>query len=419
MLVLKNKINVNTILFFLCIGVTYFNFFELTFMVWLLSFLITIKNVYTKELVKYILPYAIILVIAIVISFFYDSSLYSKIKDFTYLFKPILGILLGYQLLRSQPKEAFKTIIKTGAIIAIIHLFLVIKSTITLGSFNVNYIRTVGGYFSDFEVYVIIILIFYKKFDLEYSLKKRNTLLLIVSFSCFLYLSRTNFIQFIILYLGLKGYLLFTKKAVKIIFISLITVSIAYGSIWYINPKRQGKGLEAFLYKIKIAPIEPFKTRIDKEDWKDFNDNYRSYENITTIKQVSHGGILSVMFGKGLGSNINLGRKIRTNDGSDIQYIPILHNGFMTVFLKSGILGVCFLILFIILLYRQKRSSNPLINLINFMLMATAVFLIVSNWVFMGLYLKLDNKSIIIGYLLALRFSIFKNLEDQNTSNQE
>ncbi|NHN25614.1 hypothetical protein FIA58_007985 [Flavobacterium jejuense] len=414
MRILQNKSNFYSILFFLCIGVSYLNNYELTFMVWTISFLLTIKDKYSLSIIKCILPFAIILLIAFVVSFFYTSSIYLKIRDFTYLFKPILGLLLGYQLLIVNPKEAFKIIVRTGFIIALIHLLLVVKSIFESGAFIVNHIRQVGGYFSDFEVYVIIILIFYKHYNLDYSLKKRNTILLIVSVSCFLYLSRTNFIQFIIFYLALKGYLIFTKKAVKIILISLISTLLAYSVVLYINPKRQGRGLEAFLYKVKIAPIEPFKTKINKEDWRDFNDNYRSYENIITIKQVSNEGLLAVIFGKGLGSNINLGRKIGTNDGTIVQLIPILHNGFITVFLKSGIIGVFFLFFFLFSLYRQRKSSIPIVNYINFLLMGTAVFLIVSNWVFMGLYLKLDNKSIMIGFLLSLRILILKKEEYQN-----
>lgn len=408
MRVLQNKSNLYSFLFFLCIGVSYLNNYELTFMVWTISFLLTIKNKYSLSIIKCILPFILILLIAFIISFFYRSTIYLRIRDFTYLFKPILGLLLGYQLLIEKPKEAFKIIVRTGCIIALVHLLLVVKSIFESGAFIVNNIRQVGGYFSDFEVYVIIILIFYKKFELDYSLKKRNVILLIVSISCFLYLSRTNFIQFIIFYLALNGYLIFSKKGIKMFFISLISILLAYSVVLYINPKRQGSGLEAFLYKVKIAPIEPFKTKINKEDWKDFNDNYRSYENIITVKQVSNEGALAIIFGKGLGSNINLGRKIVTNDGTTVQLIPILHNGFITVFLKSGIVGVLFLLSFMVYLYRQRKSSIPIVNNINFILMGTAVFLIVSNWVFMGLYLKLDNKSIMIGFLLSLRFIILK-----------
>jgi hypothetical protein len=157
------------------------------------------------------------------------------------------------------------------------------------------------------------------------------------------------------------------------------------------------------MYKIKISPQEAFKTKINKNDWKDFNDNYRSFENIITIKQVALDGERAIFTGKGLGSTLNLGQKIYTTDGSIIQNISVAHNGFMTIYLKSGLLGVILLVAFLIMFYRQTKSNIYLANNVNLVLIGTCVFLIVSTWVFMGLYFKLDNKSIIIGFLLALK----------------
>jgi hypothetical protein len=148
---------------------------------------------------------------------------------------------------------------------------------------------------------------------------------------------------------------------------------------------------------------------VNTEDWKDFNDNYRSYENITTLRQVTDGGFSAIIFGKGLGATVNLGRKILTNDGTTVQYIPILHNGFATVFLKSGVFGVFFLILFLYLLAKHKKSDIHEVQNINLLLVGTSIFLIISNWVFMGLYLKLDNKSILIGLLICYREILIKN----------
>ena len=41
-------------------------------------------------------------------------------------------------------------------------------------------------------------------------------------------------------------------------------------------------------------------------------------------------------------------------------------------------------------------------------MLGTAIFLIISNWVFMGVYLKLDNKSVLIGFLICFREIIIK-----------
>ena len=237
---------------------------------------------------------------------------------------------------------------------------------------------------------------------------------LVIGFSSLMYFARTNMIQLLVLILAMNGYLFITKKALKTILFVTIGILVSYTIIYNYNPKRNGNGIDAILYKIKISPEEAFKTHINREDWKDFNDNYRSFENIITIKQVSSKGIVGILFGEGLGSTLNIGQKINTTDGSIVQYIPIAHNAFMTVFLKSGVFGVVFLILFLILLYRQPQSKIEFIRNINLLLIGTSVFLIVSNWVFLGLYLKLDNKSIIIGFLIALRETLVR--EEKNKS---
>ena len=395
-------------LYFLCIAVPYLNNYELTFLIWLVTGIITIKNKYSFTILKYVAIFSAILIIAIFSGILRGNDMYLFIRDFTYMSKPVVGLLAGYQLCRYNSDKAFRLIIYTGVLLSLIHLIVVFCAFIQYHTVTVNILRASGGYFSDYEIYVVILLMFYKKFGIQLSRQRVKILLIIVGLSSFLYLARTNLIQFIILFVGMKGYLALNRKALMALSSLVITVLLSYAVILYINPKRGGVGLEAFLYKIKIAPIEPFKTKIDKDNWKDFNDNYRSYENIIAVRQVSSQGMAPVIFGEGLGSTLDLGRRVLSNDGEYVRHIPIVHNGYMTVFLKSGIAGVLFLIYFIYILSRQKRSDNYVIQNINFLITATGIFLIISNWVFLGFYLKLDNKSLLLGFLLCLRQIIEK-----------
>lgn len=396
-----------------CVVVSLFSNYELTFLVWLTALLITVKKYYSTTIINYVSIFSVILVIAIVSSFFNNFQLFPFIRDFTYLVKPILGLLVGYQLCRFNSKTAFKALIYVGLLIALMHLVIVFIAFLHYQSVNLNLLRKEGGYFSDYEIFIIILLIFRSKFNIAISRNQARLILLIVGFSSFLYMSRTNLIQLVILYVGMKGYYTLTKKSLIILTSVAVTFIVGYFTIVYYNPQRGGKVMEAFFYKIKIAPEEAFKTRINKDDWKDFNDNYRSFENIITVKQVSGKGIGTVIFGEGLGSTLNLGRRVLSNDGEYVRNIPIVHNGYMTVFLKSGIIGVFFLILFIIVLFRQKKSAIEIVMSINYLLIGTSIFLIVSNWVFLGLYLKLDNKSIIIGFLIALKEILSKEHQNQ------
>ena len=75
----------------------------------------------------------------------------------------------------------------------------------------------------------------------------------------------------------------------------------------------------------------------------------------------------------------------------------------MTVFLKSGLLGVLVYLYFIYSLFGKIKSEIPIVQNINLLFVGTGIFLILSSWVFMGVYNLSDNKSILIGMFICLR----------------
>lgn len=402
------KINLYSFLYLLCVVSSFFPNYEVTFLIWLITFLLTIKKKYSVTIFNVILLFSGILFIALVSSLFYEYKTFSILKDFTYLLKPILGLLVGYQIFDKFKSKSFDIFINAGLILSTIHILLILFAFLKFHTIDMNLIRAEAGFFSDYEVYVFVLLLFSKRFNININKKWKTFYLFVIGFSIFMYLARTNFLQLAILALGIKGYFVLTQKSIKVLSLVVLSFLLSYGAIYYANPQRNGKGIEALMYKIKIAPEEAFKTKINKEDWKDFNDNYRSFENIITVKQVTAEGNRAVFFGKGLGSTLNIGRKIKTTDGSIIQYISVAHNGFMTVFMKSGIFGLLLLLFIFYLLYKQKRNEDLLINNLNMLLMGSSVFLLLSTWVFMGLFFKLDNKSIIIGFIFAMREYLIK-----------
>lgn len=393
------------LLFILCIAIPYLDIFELTISVWSLAFMLTIQAKYSISLFKLIIPYAIILILAIVVSFNFDYQKYLIIRDITYLCKPMIGFLVGYQLCRHNLQNAFRLIVKTGVFIAICHLLIILNAIFIFGARTVAEFRFYSGYFSDYEIYTFIILLFHKEFQLDFSKKTLRIFTIIVGFSALLYLARTNFIQFVILFLAVKGYLVINKKSLTIIASIILTSIVAYSIIVSTNPRRNAEGLEGFLYKIKVAPMEPFKSKINREDYKDFNDNYRSHENIMTIRQVTRDGVTPTVFGKGVGSQIDLKQKVWLGD-MELRYISILHNGFMIVFLKTGLLGILIYLFTITYFFRKVKTEKPIVNTINLLFIGTGVFLFVSNWVFLGFYNLTETKSILIGFLIAYREKI-------------
>ena len=194
--------------------------------------------------------------------------------------------------------------------------------------------------------------------------------------------------------LAVKGFFGLNNRSIKVISFTVIAILIGYALIYNYNPKRKGSFTEEFLYKVKIIPIEAFKTKINKDDWKDFNDNFRSFENIRTVNQIFYGQTQGIISGNGLGSTVDIGRVMITNDGTKVRYYPFLHNAFSTILLKSGLLGIAIYLLSIYLIAKKKISDNIQVINLNKLILGSAIFLIMSSWVFMGFYLKLDSKSI-------------------------
>ena len=393
------------ILYMICVIIPFFNNYELSFLVWLVASLLTIKQKYATPFLKYLSYFILIISISFFVGLFFNYKLYFIIRDITYLLKPIFGLILGYQLFYDKTKNPFQFIVYAGVAIASYHLFLVAWGILIEGARNVREIRDHGGFFNDFEVYTLIILLFHRQFQLNFSKQKTRLFISILALSSFFYLARTNFIQFVILFMAMKGWLVLNKRSITILSTLFIVSVIGYAEIYNYNPKRNMNGLDEFLYKIKLIPLEAFATKINRDDWKDFHDHYRSYENVRTVEQLSHNG--NLLFGEGMGSQVDLKQKVYLGD-MELRHISILHNGYMTIFLKSGIPGVLILFGSIFYFFKKFNSYNEIDTKINLLFLGTGVFLIFSYWVFLGFYNLIDTKTLLIGYLFAYKNHIQK-----------
>jgi hypothetical protein len=394
------------IIYMICVIIPFFNNYELSFLVWLVASILTIKQKYSAPFLKYLSYFIIIFSLSFFVGLFFNYKLYFIIRDITYLLKPVFGLILGYQLFYDKTKNPFQFIVYAGVAIASYHLFLVLWGILIEGARNVREIRDHGGFFNDFEVYTLIILLFHKQFQLNFSKQKTRIFISILALSSFFYLARTNFIQFVILFMAMKNWLVFNKRSITVLTSLLVLSVVGYAAIYNYNPKRNGSGLDEFLYKIKLIPLEAFSTKINRDDWKDFHDHYRSYENIRTMEQLSHNN--TFLFGEGMGSQVDLKQKVYLGD-MELRHISILHNGYMTVFLKSGIPGLLILFGSIFFFFKKFNTFSEIDTKINLLFLGTGVFLIFSYWVFMGFYNLIDTKTLLIGYLFAYKNHIQKS----------
>ncbi|MBC8883673.1 hypothetical protein H9X57_10760 [Flavobacterium piscinae] len=115
-------------------------------MVWSATMAVSLRRTYSKQLLIQVGLFTLILGIALFSSFFQDFGSYDFIRDITYLAKPIIGLLVGYQLCRNSLKDPLQTVIYTGVLLAIFHLFIVFYGIVFVGFRNIHQIRGFAGF---------------------------------------------------------------------------------------------------------------------------------------------------------------------------------------------------------------------------------------------------------------------------------
>lgn len=196
-----------------------------------------------------------------------------------------------------------------------------------------------------------------------------------------------------------------------VIFALLLSVLVFYRILYSMDIERGADGIEGFLYKIKIAPEEIFSGEVDIRNASERWDHWRAYEAKMAIEQASDTKYnLGLIFGKGMGSLVDLGFKAQLGK-EKLQYIPKIHNGYIYVFFKSGIIGLVLYFLFLVYIYLQAYGLSQSIKVlfINNLLSAIALFYLFTSFIISGIYNSQDVYSIFLGALLFLQLYHKKN----------
>lgn len=347
---------------------------------------------------KKITPLIIIFVFPIIIGLFYGYKFGNIIKDAFYFFKPILGITLGYLFFKKIDdfRNFLKTIIITGLISAIIHFIILLFFT-DFWSGSVSQIREYGK--DNFlELFALILLWFSDKFknhDL-FSKTNKRIIIIVLTLSCLLYLSRTMFIVGILMVLAIKGYTVITLKTIKIIGFFILGLFILYSYLYSVKIDRNATGIDGFLYKIKIAPSEIFVSKIDRENHKDLWDHWRAYEASRAFSLMSENP-KSYFLGTGYGSQINLKFHSPLGDTKKgLKFISEIHNGYIFVLYKTGFLGIFIYLFFLIGLYKTNYGQK---DYLSSLISGIGLFYLFSSLTITGVFNKRDILILIFGAL--------------------
>lgn len=399
------KINIHRTYFILILLLlTFFSIFELYHVLYILTCVIYYNKV-SKKIIDILSYLLLIIIIAVISSFFNDFEIYNWIKDFAYFTKPFLAILAGFLLAKSvhKFKDFLKCILIVSLIFAIIHIIEILLF-VDFKTANVSVIRRIGGISNEIEVFSLMILIASKKYKQIRIINNKYlkiTALLILSLSTILYFSRSMTVSFIIFLLAIYGYLKITKKGIKYASIVLFLFGMFYVYLFNADLKRGETGVESFLYKMKIAPAEIFSPvkKIDTKNHSELWDRWRAYEAGKAISQIDTN--YGVLFGKGFGSLVDLGFYAPLGENK-MRYIPHLHNGYATIYYKTGIVGVVLYFLFLLSLYlfSYLKTNNELKRNVQNLIGGFAIHYLFTTLIVTGIYNVSETYTLILGMLL-------------------
>lgn len=119
---------------------------------------------------------------------------------------------------------------------------------------------------------------------------------------------------------------------------------------------------------------------------QDINLRYRGYETFMALNGYAEGSESEMLFG-GLGKLVDLKIFVRLGEDADFRYIPVLHNGWMYLLVKTGITGVLtYLLIFFGLVVTNWRkytdmAGRPIIRLLAALNIGCIISLLITNYI--------------------------------------
>ena len=135
------------------------------------------------------------------------------------------------------------------------------------------------------------------------------------------------------------------------------------------------------------------------ETFSQINENWRGFEAFRALRTYQNFNPAQKLAGGGFGATVDLGFATRIYP---TQYIPIIHNGYMYLLVKTGLVGLvffcCFLGQILSLALRTFRHPEPNIRIAALLLLWSAIVFASTQAVITGIY----NKGALAGNLFLL-----------------
>lgn len=302
---------------------------------------------------KLLLPFSALLVVGSL--GILDNPRYDVFKDVWYVAKPMLCMTVGFVLMWNlrDLRRLLRIFIVVGAVISVFHIVRFIQNPELL-SLSANDMRNAAG---RGELIAIVAvgawLVAWKlKFRLfPFGRVVDASLLTLCLASIGLSMSRVIAISLVLLLGAIFGIVNFTnrKKLIKI----MLAVVVGF-SILSVVPKPHYVGQNATFVDKVLFSLQEMEVR-DYSSITDINTRWRGYETARAFHTYSSGEYWQYLTGRGFGTSVDLGLYMPMGD-EPVRFAPVLHNGYMYLLVKTGLLGVFIYLSFLVSIVRIGNS---------------------------------------------------------------
>ena len=407
-------ISINKIEYYLVFIFALANYFlptEVTFSLALLGVIFSVwgRGIQKEHLQVLTIP-LILLGLGLINAYKNDFTL--VVKDVYYYFNPIVVFSFGYVCAYYLSVDKFfKVWIVLGVILALAYL---LNHNWGSNYTSVRDMRLEEGVAS-YVVIIALVMHLIKIIRKEYLFPKpiRYTFLTILALSSIIAVSRTFLLVFIILIVFGTGQLKFKKYFIlKFVLISIIGLVVTFALVNF-----QVEDRSSFMGKLLNSVDEVAIS--DYNDLGEINNNWRGFEAFMGWEQINRGNFLEWIVGQGFGKSTPIGLEIQLGEEYFTE-IPYFHNGYITLILKTGIIGLLIYIGFFVRLSIKNLKEEFIYSddyeICKNIITGLAITLLLTTFIISGWLNKSTLAPVIfsLGYFVNAKGNIKGFYEEEN-----
>lgn len=377
-------------------------YYSLMFLFMLIVYLYSYRTRLDGDASRVLRPVIGMVLLGIVFSF--NNNVIDISRDVWYAGKAIVCFLLGYHVARkiTNTNLFFNFFIRISFLSALIYLASILIGPDKIG---IESASSNGGPLLVSAMAVPLILFRKTGFIFKVNPALKILIILVITASFALSFSRTSIGCFLLIVFVGSGFFNNIKKFLMYVaFAGVLTILIAP-----MLPTLDAQNL-TFLGKIKNSFLEISFT--DDSDMSDMLVNWRGFEAHRAYVAFANSSLLQQIFGRGWGATVDLGFAVQMSKDMSYQYLPILHNGYMHILSKYGIVGLFLYLVFLWRIVVGSRHYFAKTNNVPYARFITGLGLVLAytSLVITGIMNKgrLDSVLIVLGILFGSAYCALK-----------